>query len=142
MGEHLRYSDEEIARAWVRHFSQNGPRILLPGDPDIKVHEGQRIKAETEWAFDELERLIERDPTRTWAVIRCILELGSQDEKVLDDLAAGPLETLLARHGRDVIEWIEAEAKSNPKFRDLLKGVWGNAIDESVWTRVQSLVND
>lgn len=58
------------------------------------------------------------------------------------NLAAGPLETLLVRHGRDVLERVEAEAKSNPSFKDLLDGVWGNAIDEAVWERVQALLRE
>jgi hypothetical protein len=106
------------------------------------MRDGQRIEAEIKWAFDELEKLVEGDPARAWAVILRILGTAHQDENVLDNLAAGPLETLLARHGRDAVEWVEAEAKANPKFKSLLKGVWRNAIDEAVWAKVQSLSAD
>src|SRR5262249_50028490 len=142
MAQQTRYSDEELARAWIRRFSQNRPSILLADNADAQMRDEQRTEVETKWAFDELEQLVESDPPHAWTVILCILGLSHQDGGALDNLAAGPLETLLARHGRDVVEWVEAEAKSNPKFRDLLKGVWGNAIDKSVWTRVQSLLSD
>jgi hypothetical protein len=65
--------------------------------------------------------------------------LGQKDENVLDNLAAGPLETLLVRHGRDIIDRVENEAKSDPRFKDLLLGVWGNAVDATVWERLEAL---
>jgi hypothetical protein len=142
MDQQPHYSDEEIARAWIRRFSQNRTSILLAGDADAQIRDDQRIEVETKWAFDELEKLVENDPARAWAVILCILNTAHQDENALDNLAAGPLETLLARHGRDVVERVEAEAKANPKFKKLLKGVWGNAIDEAVWAKVRSLSAD
>ena len=142
MDQQPHYSDEELARAWIRRFSQSRTSILLAGDADAQMQDDQRIEVETKWAFDELEKLVENDPARAWAVILCILSTAHQDENALDNLAAGPLETLLARHGRDVVEWVEAEAKANPKFKELLKGVWGNAIDEAVWAKVRSLSGD
>ncbi len=100
------------------------------------------IDSETKWAFDQVEELVQKDPARAWAVILRILGLAHQDESALSNLAAGPLETLLAKHGRQILGWVEAEANRNPGFRGLLKGVWRNAIDESVWERVQSLAGE
>lgn len=142
MDQQPHYSDEELARAWIRRFSQSRTRVLLAGAADAQMRDEQRIEIETKWAFDELEKLVETEPAHAWAVILCILSTADQDENALDNLAAGPLETLLARHGRDVVEWVEAEANANPKLKKLLKGVWGNAIDEVVWAKVQELSAD
>jgi hypothetical protein len=142
MTQHQHYSDEEVAQAWIRRFSQNRTRILLPETADAQTLADQRIELETKWAFEELEKIVKNDAPRAWAVILRILETAPHDDDVLDNLSAGPLETLLALHGRDVIEWVEAEAKSNPGFRDILQGVWGNAIDGAVWERIQALLLD
>lgn len=133
------YSDDELARAWIRRFSQDRTRVLLVDSADSQARDGQRIDTETKWAFDELERLVAEDPPHAWAVILCLLNLANDDETALANLAAGPLETLLARHGRMLIERVETAAKSNPQFRELLGGIWRNAIEEPVWERIQAL---
>jgi hypothetical protein len=133
------FSDQELARAWIRRFSQNRRSILLTDSADSQMRDERLIEDETKWAFDAFEELVDKDATRAWAVILRILEMAHPDASVLNNLSAGPLETLLVRHGWDVLEWVEAEATSNPKFKDLLEGLWGNAIDETVWERVQAL---
>lgn len=139
MSEHEKFSNEELAQAWIRRFSQNRTRILLVDSADKQQRDEERVEAETKWAFAALEELIDKDPARGWAVILRILEMAPEDASVMNNLSAGPLETLLVRHGRDVLEWVEAEARSNPNFKELLAGVWGNAVDATVWERVQAL---
>src|SRR5262249_43362638 len=122
--------------------SQERKKVLSTIEADAQLGADQRIEIETKWAFDELEKVVAADPSRAWAVILRILKTASQDQGVLDNLAAGPLETLLARHGRHIIERVETEAALNPAFRELLNGVWRNAIDEAVWERIQLLTAD
>lgn len=55
---------------------------------------------------------------------------------VFQNLAAGPLEELLSRHGAELIEEIEVEARRSPEFNLLLGGVWKNSMSEEVWRRV------
>ena len=79
------------------------------------------------------------EPALALQVIRDILHRDSSD-KVVENLAAGPLEDLLVYHGPDVIDEIEALAAGDPEFRCLLGGVWRNKIRDDVWERVQALV--
>ena len=56
--------------------------------------------------------------------------------KVIEVLAAGPLEDLLANDGEKYIDEIETLARKDPKFNNLLGGVWQNAMSDSLWERV------
>jgi len=70
-----------------------------------------------------------------------ILEILSRNppKEVIEVLAAGPLEDLIAHHGSDFIERIEIEARRNPAFRQLLGGVWQNRTPPEIWARVQKV---
>lgn len=88
-----------------------------------------------EWDKSLFE-LVCDEPEVAWSIILQILAhpLTSEQESML---AAGPVETLLARHGPQFIERTEHEAKRNPRFNHLLGGVWRNGMSEEIWTRVQ-----
>lgn len=62
--------------------------------------------------------------------------------RVFAILAAGPLEDLLAHFGTTYIDRVETLARQDPKFNELLGGVWKNAMSEEVWERVTSVRND
>lgn len=131
------YTDSELVRDWAARFSQNRKRILSPSSSvDSQIERSKELDAKTLWAFDELERLVRTEPARAWTIILAILEHSRDDEGVLDNLSAGPLESLLATHGRMALEWVENEACRNPRFKDLLHGVWQNAMPELIWQRV------
>jgi hypothetical protein len=95
------------------------------------------ISTKTFWANTRVSELCRHEPALALQVIRDILRRDSSD-KVVENLAAGPLEDLLVYHGPDVIDEIEALATSDPEFRGLLGGVWRNKIREGVWERVQA----
>ena len=73
-----------------------------------------------------------------WQFILATLARDSSD-KILGMLAAGPLEDLLARHGRTVIARVETEARRQPLFAKLLGAVWQNAMPDDIWARVQAI---
>jgi hypothetical protein len=76
------------------------------------------------------------EPEIAWQAILKILQSDLTDElKAL--LAGGPLETLLSCHGAAFIDRIVEEAKSNPRFTDLLGGVWRQDMPEEIWRRVE-----
>mgnify|MGYP003401746209 CR=1 FL=1 len=56
--------------------------------------------------------------------------------RVFAILAAGPLEDLLASFGPEYIDRVETLARQDPKFKELLGGVWKNAITDDVWERL------
>jgi hypothetical protein len=79
----------------------------------------------------------ETDGEDLWRFILCVLEKEPPDN-VLGVLAAGPLEELIAYAGHEYIERIEAEARINPRFRQLLGGVWQHGTPEDIWSRVEA----
>ena len=112
----------------------------------IALHDAQRRlgndfagKEAVFWAYEELDEIRGNQPSMALHIIREILA-ATDNKFVLANLAAGPLEDLLCLHGSSVIDGIERLAKSDARFRNLLKGVWRNAIDEETWVRVQTLI--
>ena len=89
------------------------------------------------WCLDAIDAAGRNDPEIGLELIQKILE-GTTNQYVLANLAAGPLESLLVRSGAAIIDKIEARARHSERFRQLLKGVWRNRIDEGVWTRLQN----
>ncbi len=98
----------------------------------------RREREPYDWAADRLDALASDRPGEALAVIWAILE-RSDDERVLANLAAGPLEDLLVRHGPEVIVAVEARARVDARARKLLGAVWRNAIAEAVWQRLRKL---
>ena len=99
---------------------------------------------ELPWSFEtpseindsSLFDLVCDEPEIAWSIILQILEhpLTEEQESLL---AAGPMESLLRRHGSQFIERVEREANRCPRFNHLLGGVWQNTTHEQIWTRVQ-----
>jgi len=88
------------------------------------------------WAFEKFiqvgtEKLSSKDCLNT---ILVILEKNPPD-KVMSVLATGPLEDLIDRCGEEVIDNIERLARQNPKFKNLLGGVWECSTPD-IWSRV------
>ena len=93
------------------------------------------------WAFDQISRLCVDDPEACWQVIHAIRLLDSSD-RILSNLAAGPLEDLLVAHGESFIGRIEELALQDARFRKLLSGIWRNKISEGVWARLRALAGN
>ena len=90
------------------------------------------------WASDDVLDLSMSSPLECWKFILEVI-LQTDDEWVLTNLAAGPLENLLAMNGDEAIILIEKEIPHNAKLKSLLQGVWKNLISDSVWDHLQSL---
>lgn len=112
---------QALAEAWLR---------CNAGKPNEKNPES--------WASDRMMDLIFGEPETAWQVIDLIWRLDHSD-KVLADLAAGPVEDLLARHGEAFIDRITLLARREPTFRKLLGAVWRNSITEPVWEKLKSI---
>jgi len=69
------------------------------------------------------------EPELGWSAIQEILKRNLPDEDMAD-LAAGPLETLLAWHGTAFIDRVEQRAATDTRFNHLLGGVWRNIPQE------------
>jgi hypothetical protein len=90
------------------------------------------------WAHAVLDEICDKDPSVCLRLIGLILDRDSSDV-IMGNLAAGPLEDLLSRHGAAIIDTVELEARQRKKFRELLSGVWRNVIADDVWDRVLRL---
>lgn len=102
----------------------------------IEKHGGESDEAKALfWAYEEVDSICGDTPERALMLINDILN-STQDKYVLANLAAGPLETLLAHHGKEVIAEVETYAKNDPRFRSLLQGVWQNLMDDQTWGRI------
>ena len=48
------------------------------------------------------------------------------------------MEDLIASHGADFIDRIEADADASPRFRYLLSGVWKSQTPALLWARIEA----
>ncbi len=120
----------KLARAWIAY-------TRLPV-------EDEGINDEHWWAIEKMSDMERADPESLWLTILLIHSLNEEQEDtvIAGCLAAGPLENLLAYHGPQFIDRVEAEARRNPKFAFLLCGVWQNSISDEIWTRVLNTRNE
>jgi hypothetical protein len=91
---------------WIRYHAQD----RKPSDPLFA-------------ACGELDDLIRSSPEEAWTATLELIDLAA-DDRVLANVAAGPLEDLLTRSAR-FIDRAELRARADPKFRRCLTGVWG-----------------
>ena len=96
-----------------------------------------RDNPDTRWASSKAIDPVYDAPEQLWDFILAVLERNPPAE-VIEILAAGPMEDYLAKLGAQVIEKVEQQAATDPRFRSLLGGVWRNSTAEDVWRRVQA----
>lgn len=94
----------------------------------------------TFWAYELLDQMCAAQPARALAVIRLMVKLRPS-EREFYNIAAGPLEDLLVRHGSAVLEQVEEAASSDVEFLDLLGGVWFDRVTPQVRSRLKALVD-
>jgi hypothetical protein len=114
---------QKIAQDWVK--------LYLPST-------AKKERSDYFWAFEKLSDLVRKEPEAAWTIIEVIRKLDSSD-LILANLAAGPVEAILARHGEKFIERIEVLARQDPVFRKLLGAVWQNKISDHVWRRLKAV---
>ncbi|QPH54699.1 DUF6869 domain-containing protein [Pontivivens ytuae] len=93
------------------------------------------------WAWNCLnDRITEAGDLRDiFATLDALLSKITSVEGAAD-VAAGPLENLVAYRGSEAIDWIENRAASSERFRYLLTGVWsqGERCGADIWARVEA----
>jgi hypothetical protein len=112
-----------IAEAWIKYH-------YLPG----------REQA-TSPLFDariRLDGLVRGEPETAWRIIQEMWSFD-QSEFILANIAAGPVEDLLSKHGPQFIERIEQLARRDPVFRKLLGAVWRCGMAKDVWDRIRAV---
>lgn len=97
----------------------------LPGHPDA-------------WTFALLDTLSRDHPPLALAAIRAMLAVCDSPERVAE-VAAGPLEDLVAENGPAVIDALEALAATAPRFAYALTGVWQRGHEAPLlWARIEA----
>jgi hypothetical protein len=96
----------DLAADWIRYHAEH----RKPSDPLFV-------------ACSELDDLIHSAPEEAWTVTLELVE-SAPDDRVLANVAAGPLEDLLTKSDR-FLDRAEIQARRDPKFRRCLTGVWG-----------------
>lgn len=116
---------ERLAERWVQEWevSADENRVRSKDPEVIEAHE-----IVTGFHFDERHDLL-------WEFILAAFT-KNMSRRVFSVLAAGPLEDLLASFGELYIDRVETLARRDPKFNDLLGGVWKNSMSDEVWERV------
>ena len=118
-------NDSEIrslAEAWIEH----------------ELRSCETVSEATFWAWQELDGLVQCEPEEAWKVIEAIRGVNGSD-LILANLAAGPVEDLLAKHGTQFIDRMETLARGDRQFRKLLGAVWPSGIPEQVWSRIKGI---
>jgi hypothetical protein len=118
-----------LIATYIERYASDSPSSLSLGKNEDEP---------TFWAYSELAELVHKKPSEAFDIVLGILA-STDDESVLDNLAAGPLEELIQFHGLLIIDLIEHEAIRNPSFMALLRGVW-KAGSEDVWRRIEALI--
>lgn len=90
------------------------------------------------WAYCRVSELVVDDPEKGWEVIEEIRRLDDSDQ-ILSNLAAGPLEELLAAHGERFIDRIEATCRDDQQLRKLLGATWQHGMPDPVWARIKAI---
>ena len=115
-----------------------------PNDRDLLISEWLRHaesgKADGSWAYDALAGLIDEDPALAWAIILELVHRASPGD-AFDLVAAGPLEDLVACHGREVIDLIEPRVTDDEPLRRALSGLWvgRDTLDPKTLERLRNL---
>lgn len=104
----------------------------------IEYHRQENGKPDLYWAWEELDNMVQTRPEQAWQYILEIVN-GCSNERVLSNLAAGPLENLLVFHGADFIDQLEITARKKPRFVPIVKGVWQNSMPPSIWEAVHRI---
>lgn len=117
--------DADIARGWIdMHLASKG----------------SEAQDASFWAYTALDDLRHDDVERFWTIIHQIRRLNDSEE-ILSNLAAGPLEDLLANSGREFIDRCESLAKTDERFKLMLGMLWKNTIPDDIWKRIEIAVS-
>lgn len=116
-----------LIQTWIAHHKE----LVNTGE----INDG------TFWVYEKLDELCWKSPDMAWTLILEILKTD-QSHAVVANLAAGPVEDLLAQHGLEFIDKVEAQAKNDPLFKHLLGGVWQNDMPDEIWNRVEAAAGE
>lgn len=123
--------DAEIAAAWMAWTAHCSP---FPSEGDAPSPQSEDID---DWGQQALIEVVCEDPARALTIVFLIARL-TDDNWLLTNLGAGPIEDLLARDPT-FLDPIAIEVRNSPNLRTALGSVWQNAMSDLTWRAVQRL---
>lgn len=135
-------SPADMADTWISYSVWSATRPRHDSSRRRTLAEFREEDAESDrhgfWAREAVNALVRERPEEAWSMILRLIEL-SPDDRVLADVAAGPLEDLLGLQPYAFIDRVVNQARHDAKFRRCLSGVWGwSSIPEDVQIRMRS----
>jgi Family of unknown function (DUF6869) len=112
----------ELAHVWVEITARSDVDKERDGNADA--------------LFDFQSDLVSNDPLGALELVKTIVAI-EDNPNVLGLLAAGMLEDLIPEDDGPVIDAVVAEAERNPRFRQLLGGVWFYGMSPKVAARLE-----
>jgi hypothetical protein len=140
----LAVADEAAFKAWERRSKAGREKIDFPALAVVDLAQAWIAERsplarerDDQWSdlFEYQRHLAGEEPQRALALVTEIVRI-EQDPMMLSVLSAGLLEDLLVGNGRAVIDAVEAEATGNPRFQQVLRGVWLSSADPDVAERI------
>lgn len=89
----------------------------------IEQHEHPERRDELFWAWEAVSDAVSDRPEEGWQLILELIR-EAPNNKILANVAAGPLEDLIVQHSKRFIDRIEVTARKDPRFQLALTGVW------------------
>jgi hypothetical protein len=89
------------------------------------------------WACDTLNQSVTRLPAEeAWDLVVSLLRRAP--DEILGNIAAGPLEDLVRKHGVALVDWIDGESRRDARFRFALGRIWlrRGELPDGVETRI------
>lgn len=126
--------DDEVAAAWMAWTARSNP-----GGPSKEdFHDDVRREGGADWGEQALLEILCEEPIRALEIVFLIAR-STDDDWLLCNLGAGPIESLLAHDGT-LLDAIAVEVATSPSLKIALASVWQNAMSEATWRAVQRLV--
>ena len=122
--------NNRLIDSWIK-FCQDG----MSRGGDLKEND------ENYWAAKILDNLTRIDPESAWEIIEQLVA-RTQDHAVLACIGSGPLENLLAKHGRDFVDRVVQKINDDVRFAEVAASVWQNVIPADVWLRLQEALGE
>ena len=116
---------KEVASSWV------AIQTIDEGTPEYAAHEA---------ALRQLGKLIARDPVQAWHVAESVYEANQSNDWILENLGAGPVETLLRMHGEVILPFLTFYLSANPGFSKVIKHVWAHSLPTEISERLAGLI--
>ena len=88
------------------------------------IRHAQERRKEDFWAWDWVKARVLWDGSaeEAWTITTELVRAAP--DELLGFIGAGPVEDLVNRFGGELIDWIEGEARRDPRFQDALGAIW------------------